>query len=228
MQVLDKGRVELLDAMGTDLRVVEAARVSNVGFNQDGTARTPEQDRKLIRYLLKNQHWSPFEHCVMTFQVKLPIFVARQWMRHRSWSFNEISARYAELEDDFYVPELGRIQRQSTSNKQASGEAFAEDDATQLQGFISEYLKNSHKAYSALLVSGLARELARTVMSVGTYTEMYATCNLRSFLHFVTLRDHPHAQFEIAEYARAMYTQVSKRFPVTCEEWTALNEAQEG
>lgn len=227
IDVLDHGFVELVDSMPAvhednpqytvidgnclacldlgwgpgDARIVQAARVSYNGHTQ---TKTLEQDKRLLKYLIKNNHSSPLEQVKFTFRVRLPIFVCRQWMRHRTFQFNEVSARYTEVKDEFYIPELGRMQAQSKDNKQASGEVLDKQDAAYCQLVIDDVYEQMHETYKGLIAKGLSRELARMVLPVGMYTEMFCSVDLRNLLHFITLRDHPHAQHEIQVYARAL------------------------
>ncbi len=201
LKVLDHGFVRLVEHMGNDLSIVRNARVS-----YDAEWRTGEdegKDAKLLNYLIKNRHTSPFESCVFTFEVKAPIFVFRQWHRHRTWSFNEISARYAELPEEFYVPALEQITHQSTSNKQMRTDeqhAMAEI----MQNSIRKRCEDAFREYKGLITLGCPRELARSLLPVGTYSHMFATVDLHNLFHFLKLRLHEHAQYEIRVYAEAM------------------------
>ncbi len=201
IKLLNHGYIRLVDHMGSDLSVVRSARVS-----YDAEWRTGEDagaDAKLINYLMKNKHTSPFESVTFTFEVKAPIFVFRQWHRHRTWSFNEISARYAKLPEEFYVPELDQITMQSSSNKQMRTEE-QNMCAELIRGSIEEQGKEAFALYHDLLKMECPRELARSVLPVGTYSKMFATIDLHNLLHFVRLRNHDHAQYEIRIYAAAM------------------------
>lgn len=201
INVLDHGFVRLIESMGSDLSIVRNARVS-----YDAEWRTGEdegKDLKLLNYLIKNKHTSPFESCVFTFEVKAPIFVFRQWHRHRTWSFNEISARYAELPEEFYIPALEQITQQSASNKQMrTGEV--NENAAIIQANIRVTSKDSFKTYQNMIQLGCPRELARSVLPVGTYSHMFATVDLHNLMHFLKLRLHSHSQYEIRVYAEAM------------------------
>ena len=216
IQVLDKGFVRLVDSMGTDLSIVRAARVS-----YDGDWRTGEdegKDEKLIQYLMKNKHTSPFEAVVFTFEVKAPIFVFRQWHRHRTWSFNELSARYAELDEGFYVPAPKNIGVQSKNNKQVR-EIGGEPSLDQLWATskIERATDAMFSVYKELLDRGVPRELARSVLPVAAYSRMFATVDLHNLLHFLRLRTHSHSQYEIREYAFALLTLIRPVVPVTVE-----------
>lgn len=213
--VLDHGFVGLIDHMGSDSAIVQAARVSYGA----GTKQV-QDDRNLIRYLMRHEHTTPFEMCAVKFHIKLPIFVMRQLVRHRTASMNEYSARYSVLTDEFYIPALEQLQQQSSTNKQGREEGGFDDvDREQYQDVISATFDMSYKAYEFLLGEddGLARELARTVLPVGGYTECYWMANLKNFLHMARLRMDPHAQWEIREFARAMYELAKPLFPEACQ-----------
>lgn len=201
IKVLDHGLVRLVESMGSDLSIVRNARVS-----YDAEWRTGEdegKDAKLLNYLVKNHHTSPFESCTFTFEVKAPIFVFRQWHRHRTWSFNEISARYAELPEEFYVPELSQITTQSMSNKQMRTEE-QHPYARSIANCMEYQNEESFKMYKRLIEDGCPRELARSVLPVGTYSHMFGTVDLHNLMHFLRLRLHEHSQYEIRVYAEAM------------------------
>tara|TARA_B100000524_G_scaffold327775_1_gene212069 strand:+ start:551 stop:1243 length:693 start_codon:yes stop_codon:yes gene_type:complete len=189
------GFVRLVDRMGDDMSVVRAARVS-----YGNESKGEKADEKLIHYLMKHNHGTPFEHIVFTFHIKCPIFVARQWFRHRIGSFNEISGRYTELDTEFFVPQLFRENK--TSNHQASIEGDFSDEET--QSMMSEWiyaLEIAESTYQSLLEKGVAREQARAILPVGTYTEFYWTVNLRSLFNFIRLRTADDSQAEMREYA---------------------------
>lgn len=208
---LDKGFVRLVDSMGDDSSIVQMARVSY----GKGT-KTPSDDRRLIRYLMSNRHTSPFESVTFKFHVKAPIFVLRQWMRHRTWSYNEVSARYSEMPDEFYIPETQRLQRQSSINKQGSDKKLVSDIPT-THALIEDHMRMSYETYCNLIRQGLSRELARIVLPVSQYSEMYAVTNLNNLLHFIRLREDTHAQAEIREYAIAMKSLIGDIVPITLE-----------
>lgn len=203
LKVLDHGFVRLVDSMGDDLSVSRAARVS---YNEEWRAGEDEgSDTKLIKYLKKNKHHTPFEAVVFTFEVKAPIFVLRQWHRHRTWTYNELSARYRELPEEFYVPHVMDIAPQAKNNKQGRElGGFDSDQAKVIAGEIKANSENAFKTYKRLLATGVAKELARAVLPVNTYSHMFATVNLLNLMRFLTLRDHSHAQYEIRVYAEAM------------------------
>lgn len=201
INVLDHGIVRLIDYMGSDLSVCRSARVS-----YDAAWRAGEdegKDAKLLNYLIKNKHTSPFESVNFTFEVKAPIFVLRQWHRHRTWSFNEISARYAELPAEYYVPEQSVITMQSATNKQMrTNEPHPYADT--VARMIDTQNETAFKKYKSLLGMGVPRELARSVLPVGTYSHMFCTVDLHNLMHFLKLRLHEHSQYEIRVYAQAM------------------------
>lgn len=204
---LDEGFVRYVDHMGSDTRIVEAARIS-----YRSPSKGPEADAKLLCYLFKNKHTSPFEMVKVTFNVKLPIFVMRQWVRHRMQNLNEVSARYTELADEFYHPTAWRAQ--AVDNKQGSTEA-PEIDKLRCDGLLATAYKFAYAKYQALLRAGVAREMARMVLPVGIYTEIYSTWDLNNLLKFFVLRDDAHAQAEIQVYAQAMKKVAAELFPIT-------------
>lgn len=216
IEVLDKGFVKLVDFMGGDVRAVSAARVS---FG--GTSKGEERDKLLIKYLMENKHLSPFEHCYFQFHIKCPIFVARQWMRHRIASYNEISARYTEVKDEFYLPTAFRVQ--DISNRQGSIESDKLDNAA-LSKIYEEAIEQSYQAYQKLLKAGVAREMARGILPVAQYTQFYWTVNLRSLLNFISLRADSHAQYEIRVYANAIKEIVKQKMPWSFAAFEALAE----
>jgi thymidylate synthase (FAD) len=198
--VLDKGFVRLVDYMGGDQRIVQAARVSY------GTGtKTYRQDRGLIHYLIRNWHTSPFEQVQLTFHTKMPIFVARQWVRHRTARLNEISGRYSVMKDEFYLPEPEQIRYQSESNKQArSEECLPIGEAREIIRSMEREQKEVYANYQAMLEQGVARELARSNLPLSLYTEWYWQIDLHNLFHFLALRADAHAQYEIRVYAEAM------------------------
>jgi len=200
IKVLDHGFVRLVDYMGGDARLVQTARVSY----GEGT-KTIRQDAGLIDYLLRHEHTSPFEHVIFELHCKMPIFVARQWIRHRTARLNEISGRYSVMKDEFYLPPREQISLQSLDNKQGREK---EAVPVELQDKILELLKqdqsSSYASYSEILNDGIARELARINLPLSMYTEWYWQMDLKNMLHFLKLRMDSHAQWEIQEYARAI------------------------
>lgn len=216
IDVLDHGFVRLVDSMGSDLSVVRAARVS-----YDAAWRAGENegsDQRLIGYLWRNHHTTPFEAVSLTFEVKAPIFVFRQWHRHRTWSFNELSARYRELPEEFYIPEPDKIGAQSRDNKQGRTHDPV-DGADDLAAMMRRANGASFEVYRALLVAGATRELARSVLPVSTYSHMFATVNLLNLMKFLTLRCDAHAQYEIQVYADAMRDLTRLIAPVAIAAW---------
>src|SRR5215831_11796491 len=222
IDVLDHGFVRLIDAMGDDLSVVRAARVSF-----DAAWRAGEDagsDKRLINYLWKHAHTSPFEAVSLTFEVKAPIFVFRQWHRHRTWSYNELSARYRELPELFYRPSPEMIGTQSTNNKQARAikSELSGPERSAILSTLARYDSHCHEAfevYRQLLDAGWPRELARSVLPVATYSHMFASVNLLNLLRFLTLRCHAHAQYEIRQYAEAMLELTRNVVPACIEAW---------
>ncbi len=198
--VLDRGFIRLVDYLGSDERIVDAARVSY----GEGT-RTFRQNAGLIDHLLRNGHTSPFEQVNFTFHARMPIFVARQWVRHRTARLNEISGRYSVMNDDFFLPELKDIAQQSTDNKQGrQNEPMAPEDAENVQKSIQAAHETAYREYENLLKKGVARELARIVLPLSLYTEWYWQIDLHNLFHFLKLRMDPHAQLEIRAYANVM------------------------
>ncbi len=192
-----QGWVGLIDHLGTESTIVNAARVSF------GKIKTEMDDRdvKLLEYLIANKHTSPLEHMVFTFSIHCPLFVRGQWHRHRTWSYNEISRRYTEVDMEFYTPET--LRRQAESDRQASV-ADPEFDGTALQQEISAHNQASFDLYEKLLASGVCREQARGVLPQNMMVTFWGTVDLSNLLHFLELRDSEHAQYEIREYALAI------------------------
>lgn len=210
---LDKGFVRLIDVMGDDSSIVQAARVSY----GTGTKKVHE-DRGLIRYLLRHLHTTPFEMVEFKFHVKLPIFVARQWIRHRTANVNEYSGRYSEMKDEFYVPSLDQIRPQSVVNKQGRGEeAFPQEQAQAIAERMRTTQDGLYDEYQDLLGENLAREIARINLPVSNYTEWYWKVDLHNLFHFLKLRIDPHAQYEIRVYGGAMAEIVRQIVPVAYE-----------
>ncbi len=198
--VLDKGFVRLVDYLGSDERIVQAARVS---YGR-GT-KTLREDAALIDYLMRNQHTSPFEQVVLTFHVKLPIFVARQWVRHRTARLNEISGRYSVMKDEFYVPAPETLRTQSEVNKQGrSDETLSEDDARAVVEGLAAGQAEAYARYEAMLEKNLAREVARIGLPLSLYTEWYWQMDLNNLFRFLKLRLDAHAQWEIRQYAQVV------------------------
>jgi thymidylate synthase (FAD) len=207
LNVHDHGCVRYIDHMGTDMDIVEAARVS-----YRGGSKGIEQDLKLLGYLFREKHTSPFEMVKVKFNIKMPIFVCRQFIRHRMQNFNEVSARYAVLPEEYYLPQFFR--RQDTKNKQ--GSVDAEDlNHTELQSEVATAYRFCHKTYELLLKKGVAREQARIVLPVGIYTEFYSCWDLNNLLKYLILREDGHAQSEHRDYAEAMKEIARVLFPAT-------------
>lgn len=235
--VLDHGFVRLVDYMGNDLSIVRAARVS---YNADWREGDEKKDHNLIHYLIRNRHTSPFESVIFTFEIKCPIFVLRQWGRHRTqdyndgsgigyekfWSYNEVSARYTELPEEFYVPAQENITTQSKDNKQART-IIQHADAESIADDIKMQCEQAFEIYKHLLKIGTPRELARTVLPVSTYTRFFGTVNLHNLLNFLSLRLHSHAQYEIRVYAEAILDIISYITPVAIDAWKEMRLGQE-
>ena len=212
VKVLNHGLIRLIDHMGDDLSIVRNARVS-----YDAEWRAGEDsgsDARLIDYLYKNGHNTPFEAVSVTFEVKAPIFVFRQWHRHRTQSYNELSARYKELPEEFYVPELEQITAQSTDNKQMRTDEQNPNAELIAEG-IALQNSSSFAMYHDLLKAECPRELARSVLPVGTYSHMFATANLNNWFRFLGERLHTHAQYEIRVYAEEILKSLESIVPVS-------------
>lgn len=220
----DHGFVGLIDTMGSDEEICEAARVSY------GTGtKSVSDDRNLLRYLMRHWHTSPFEMAEAKFHLKLPIFVMRQLVRHRTANLNEYSARYSVLSDEFYIPEPELLAAQSQTNKQGRDGEIAEYDKQAIITLMEDSCAGSYSDYRVLLgeenedglmsplYTGLSRELARIVVPVANYTECYWKCDLHNLFHFLRLRMDSHAQKEIRDFATTMYELVKSKFPMSCE-----------
>ena len=229
------GFVELVDSLGSDVTIVNSARVS---FGKHKT-KIDESDEKLVKFLAKNGHTSTFEHTVVTFRVKVPIFVARQHMRHRTWSYNEQSSRFAETPDEFYMPTKFRTQH--AKNLQSSNadefinpilESWEKSPNspestsciyTRADEMLRTHCEESMKLYKLMLENGICREQARMVIPVSVYTSYYATCNLSNCLKFIKLRLHKGAQQEIQVVAKAMLEIISELWPISVTAWAEAN-----
>jgi thymidylate synthase (FAD) len=223
LPVLDHGFVRVIDYMGDDAAVVQAARVSY----GKGTKRVSE-DRALIHYLMRHRHTTPFEMCEIKYHVKLPIFVARQWIRHRTANVNEYSARYSILDKEFYIPAPEQLAAQSQSNRQGRGDMLSGSAATRVMDLLREDAERAYASYAELLNEedgrprdpgrqGLARELARMNLSLNYYTQWYWKTDLHNLLGFLSLRADAHAQYEIRVYAEAMIATLERWVPITAE-----------
>lgn len=223
LPVLDHGFVRAIDYMGDDAAVVQAARVS---YGR-GTRKVSE-DAGLIRYLMRHRHTTPFEMCEIKFHVKLPIFVARQWIRHRTANVNEYSARYSILDREFYIPAPEQLAAQSSVNRQGRGAVLEGQEAADVLDILRGDATRTYDHYAAMLNEdedgqpldpsrqGLARELARMNLTLNTYTQWYWKTDLHNLLHFLSLRADPHAQYEIRAYAEAMLEMLRAWVPITC------------
>ena len=221
-EVLDHGFVRVIDYMGNDSSIVQAARVSY----GEGTKESRD-DEGLIRYLMRHWHSTPFEMCEVKFHIKLPVFVARQWIRHRTANVNEYSARYSIMDKEFYVPERENLAAQSTNNRQGRGDLINGKQADNILKILKEDAERNYQHYEEMLnekydgsiiddnKQGLARELARMNLTLNSYTQWYWKTDLLNLLNFLALRADSHAQFEIREYASVMLNTVKKWVPTT-------------
>ena len=222
--VLDHGFVRVIDYMGDDSAIVQAARVS---YGR-GTKRVQE-DAGLIRYLMRHRHSTPFEMCEIKYHVKLPIFVARQWIRHRTANVNEYSARYSILDREFYIPAPEHLAAQSVSNRQGRGDVLGGEDAARVLDILRDDAMRTYDHYAEMLNEdetgaprdpdrpGLARELARMNLTLNTYTQWYWKTDLHNLLHFLSLRADAHAQYEIRVYAEEMLKTVDASVPLAAQ-----------
>ena len=220
--VLDHGFVRVVDYMGTDSSIVQAARVS---YGR-GTKKTNE-DAGLINYLMRHRHTTPFEMCEIKFHIKLPIFIARQWIRHRTANVNEYSGRYSIMDKEFYIPKPEQLASQSKKNHQGRGESLSGAEAVEALKILKEHSAKSYADYEKLMNSteegeiidpskdGLARELARMNLPVNFYTQWYWKIDLHNLMHFLSLRADSHAQYEIRVYAEAMLDILKAWVPLT-------------
>lgn len=211
------GSMELLDVMGDDLSIVNAARVS---YNSESN-EFQEKDKKLIKFLAKHKHWTPFEQNSLKFRVTCPIYIARQWMKHRCWVFNEISARYTKFESSVYTP--SEFRKQAVKNKQASEAADEDLDQKAATKAYDKACKTAIESYNKLLELGVCREQARGVLPVGSHTSFITTVNLRNYMHWYNLRAPKDAQWEIQQYAHASIELVRKKFPIAVECFEEIN-----
>jgi thymidylate synthase (FAD) len=222
LPVLDHGFVRVVDYMGDDAAIVQAARVS---YGR-GTRRVSE-DQGLVNYLMRHRHTTPFEMCEIKYHVKLPIFIARQWIRHRTANVNEYSARYSILDNEFYVPSPEHLAAQATANRQGRGDVLQGQAARHVLDLLREDAERAYAGYAELLNEdacgaaldparpGLARELARLNLTLGFYTQWYWKTDLHNLMHFLSLRADPHAQYEIRAYAETMLDTVKRWVPMT-------------
>ena len=224
IEVLDHGFIRVIDYMGDDSSIVQSARVSY----GKGTKKI-SNDKGLIKYLMRHRHSTPFEMCEIKFHIKLPIFIARQWIRHRTANVNEYSARYSILDKEFYIPSAENLAAQSAINNQGRGDALTDDEASNVIQILKKDSEQTYSNYETLLnessegniidesKSGIARELARMNLTLNTYTQWYWKIDLNNLLHFLALRADDHAQYEIRVYADAMLEIVKKWVPLTYE-----------
>ena len=232
LSCLDHGYVRLVDCSprlvpenpGTaDCAIVQAARVS-----YGAGVKSRSEDQTLIRYLLRHAHTTPLEMVEFKFHCKMPIFVARQWIRHRTASVNEVSGRYSVVHDQFYVPELDAIRAQSTQNKQGGGEVMMTELAEAFQKDCRLNAEDSYRCYTSALQSGVSREQARIQLPLNLYTEWYWKIDLHNLLHFLALRCDSHAQYEIRVFAEAMLELITPIVPVAIEAWNDYHPMRGG
>lgn len=241
--ILDYGYVKLVQTWGEDSSIIEAARMStDKGFQgwgprhsefcsftesePSGCVCEPKAgDEKLLRFLWEHKHHTPFEMAGAIIEVQAPLFVFREWHRHRTQSYNELSGRYTQLPDLYYIPSIERLKagKQATKNKQSSEEGFTDESALLIQAEIKSATNESRNRYEYLLSMGVSRELARLVIPVNQYSRMRAGANLRNWLGFLSLRMDPAAQWEIRQYANAVGTLIAEHFPRT---WSLFNETR--
>src|SRR5215208_7177769 len=219
IHVLDHGFVRLDGVLASDLSVVNGARVSFARRKDE----MDDSDSGLIRFLMRERHGTPFEHNAFRFHIRCPIFVAREWMRHRVGSFNEFSLRYAKATDDFYVPEPEDVRSQVGKPGAYTFETVEPELADETRDALREVYKHAYATYERLVDAGVAREVARSVLPVGAYTEFYWTVNARSLMNFVSLRASETAQREIRRYAEAVELFLEQRMPVTYAAFLANN-----
>ncbi|MDR0677924.1 MAG: FAD-dependent thymidylate synthase [Holosporaceae bacterium] len=214
IRVLDHGFIRVIDYMGTDASIVQAARVS-----YGAGTRKIQEDRGLINYLMRHHHTTPFEMCEIKLHIKMPIFVARQWIRHRTASVNEYSARYSVLGNEFYIPEISQFAKQSDTNKQGKSDQLLEENhAEKVLKILKQSFHDTYDKYLHMLNDlSLTRELARTVLPTSIYTEIYWKIDLHNLMHFLRLRADSHAQYEIRCYADAILKILEKWLPFTYE-----------
>ena len=223
-EVLDHGFVRVIDYMGDDCAIVQSARVSY----GKGTKQI-SNDKGLIKYLMRHRHSTPFEMCEIKFHIKLPIFIARQWIRHRTANVNEYSARYSILDKEFYIPSIENVAAQSTINNQGRGEVLSREEASEVISILQKDAEQTYANYETLLNEssngesidankpGVARELARMNLTLNTYTQWYWKIDLNNLLHFLALRADVHAQYEIRVYADIMMDIVKKWVPIAAD-----------
>jgi len=212
----DQGWIGLLDHMGTEATITNAARVSFGKMKET----FDEQDGKLLKFLIENRHFTPLEHVSFQFSIHCPLFVRGQWHRHRTWSYNEISRRYTSVDLEFYHPKDFR--KQSESNKQASTDEIVDNPA--LHEYIKMHIDDSLMLYNTLVDNGVCREQARMVLPQNMMTTFWATVDLRNLLHFLELRDDDHAQKEIREYAKAIKQLIEPYIPHVTEYYRSIDK----
>lgn len=214
-----EGFVYLDAAMADDLSVVNSARVSFANHSNE----LSEIDKGLINFLMRERHGTPFEHNAFRFHIKCPVFVAREWFRHRIGSFNEFSARYSEVSDEFFVPEIEDVRGQVGKPGAYSFEALDPETSADVKELIASANTTAYEVYKGLLSAGVAKELARVVLPMSMYTQFYWTVNARSLMNFLSLRMHETAQLDIRRYANAVCELATPVMPVTFAAWETHN-----
>ena len=213
IKVLNHGFVRLVDYMGDDHAIAQAARVSYQKHDEEKA----KNDRSLIRYLMKHRHTSPFEMVEVKLHCKMPIFVARQWVRHRTASLNEMSGRYSQLPAEYYLPDASQVKAQSKSNKQGREDELPEGVVEEFLGHTYDMSQEAFEQYDTDISRGIAKELSRINLPLATYTEWYWKMDLHNLFHFLKLRLDSHAQYEIRVYAEAIYEIIKPIVPIACE-----------
>ena len=216
-KVLDHGFIEVIDVMGSDSDIVRAARMST-----SGDISTPERDERLIKYLMKHRHTSPFEMCEIKLKAKMPIFVARQWLRHRTANVNEFSARYSKMDSEFYIPDS--LYKQSTSNHQGSNTGSIVENSDELITQMKKSSECQFELYNKLIDAGVSRETARIILPLNTYTTVLWKIDLHNLFHFIKLRNAPDSQYEIREYAKIIEEKILPNWvPIAYSAWKEYN-----
>lgn len=220
MKILDKGEVRLLNQMGNDLTIIAAARVSN-GVKYEEASKGPEKDQKLINYLMKHRHGTPFEHVAFQWYVDAPIFVIREWQRHRMASYNEISGRYVEMEPKYYIPTRIRVpmEKNHQGSQEIDGEPPYPEYERNMRIAIFNAADRSFRTYKDLLRDGVAKEQARIILPLSMYSQFYFTVNARSLMNFLSLRAADDAMWEIRQYAIGMKEMFKEVLPMTYNAW---------
>jgi thymidylate synthase (FAD) len=217
---ISNGFIRLDNCMADDYSVVNSARVS-FARNTEEEAEMTDADAGLINFLMRERHGTPFEHNAFRFHVKCPVFVAREWFRHRIGSFNEFSARYSEVPNEMFVPELAEVREQTGKPGAYQFKQMEMGNSMRTKDIITEANASAYEAYAEMLALGVAKELARTVLPMGMFTQFYWTVNARALMNFLSLRTDENAQLDIRKYAEAVESLFSKEMPITYKSWIA-------